>query len=245
MEAMRTESAQRDQTRLSVFDTLRGLAVLAMVMFHALFLVEFWFTVPLGLRSSLWFPFLGASSATLFFLISGAVAQVSFTRWRQSGKGAAWIAARFARRSARIWLIGLGITLGSFLVAPTSGILFGTLQFLALANMLLFPLLFLSEKIWPPLAVAGVLLGFWAKRHTGSLFLIPIGLTPADFQSLDYYPLFPWFAAVLCGAWLGPRLKNIRYHQRLLQTMGKHSLPIYLFHVPLLWLLLSMLLRKF
>jgi uncharacterized membrane protein len=81
-------------------------------------------------------------------------------------------------------------------------------------------------------------------------WLIWLGLTPAGFQTLDYFPLLPWFGVTMLGIFMG----NIAYpgyrrkynlidlsNQQLisaLELMGRNSLLIYIVHQPLLVFLL-------
>ena len=45
--------------------------------------------------------------------------------------------------------------------------------------------------------------GQWTAEFSGPAFLLPLGVIPAGFHSLDYYPLLPWASLFLCGAALG------------------------------------------
>jgi uncharacterized membrane protein len=84
-------------------------------------------------------------------------------------------------------------------------------------------------------------------------WLLWLGLSPADFYSLDYVPLLPWFGVVLYGVGLGGLLYP-GYERRislpdqviisespligLLCLLGRNSLAIYLAHQPLIMILL-------
>jgi len=81
--------------------------------------------------------------------------------------------------------------------------------------------------------------------------LLPLGLAPASFSSVDYFPLLPWMAPILFGTAAGNLLYNrklLRFHLppgkelRLLTAPGRVSLWIYLLHQPILlaglWLIL-------
>ena len=76
-----------------------------------------------------------------------------------------------------------------------------------------------------------------------TLLLIPVGITPNNFVSADYYPLLPGLGYFLIGGWLG----RVLYREKkslfpgcnsraasILCWVGTHSLPIYLLHQPVL-----------
>ena len=83
-------------------------------------------------------------------------------------------------------------------------------------------------------------------------FLYPLGLCRPDFSSADYFPLFPFLGYFLLGAVLGSFLYPVRRSllprfsfesppARLLRFCGRHSLPLYLLHQPVLLVFLETL----
>ena len=77
-------------------------------------------------------------------------------------------------------------------------------------------------------------------------WLYPLGLTAMDFQSADYFPLFPYLGYFLLGACFG----RIVYAQRkslfprlsfspFFCFCGRHSLALYLIHQPVLIFLIE------
>ena len=73
------------------------------------------------------------------------------------------------------------------------------------------------------------------------------------FFSLDFFPLFPWVVCIFFGVRLGhfflhakrrSRVEHCGQKSRTLHTLagiGRYSLPIYIFHVPLLLMLFHLL----
>jgi len=81
-------------------------------------------------------------------------------------------------------------------------------------------------------------------------WLYPLGLTVPDFESADYFPLFPYLGYFLLGACLGKKLYPGRRSllpqfsfssrfSRFFCFCGRHSLPLYLIHQPVLIFLIE------
>ena len=71
-------------------------------------------------------------------------------------------------------------------------------------------------------------------------YLYPLGLTAPNFESADYFPLFPYLGYFLLGAAFGKTRYKSRETlfpnfppQRFLCLCGRHSLLIYLIHQPI------------
>ena len=73
-------------------------------------------------------------------------------------------------------------------------------------------------------------------------FTALLGFPPADFFSTDYFSLLPWFFLFLTGYFLFRlRPEEVREIRRvpLVTAMGRHSLPIYMLHQPVIYALLT------
>lgn len=243
----------RKPDRVYLLDELRGLAVLLMIFYHgaydAVYLFRFtgtaWFTsAPMA--------FLQRYIAVSFILIAGIMG-------RYTGSN--------LRRGTKTFLCGMLVTAVTLLVLPSERILFGILHFLGAAMMLLGLCKSLLEKIPAPV---GLLLSALLYLATDSIgrgwiglgplrlelpralydagFLFPLGLHPRIFASADYYPLLPWLFLFLAGYWLGEafyhrRMPDFCYREHLpaLGWVGRHALPIYLAHQPVVYGVLWMI----
>jgi uncharacterized membrane protein len=130
-------------------------------------------------------------------------------------------------------------------------VIFGILHLIGVSVML-SPLFFRFGKynILPGLlCIAG---GFFIGTVQGPVWLLPLGIYPASFASVDYTPLIPWFGMVLIGMGGGEflysggirRFEVPRLPGRVaapLAFFGQHSLIVYLVHQPVIILLLSAL----
>ncbi len=222
--AKRTGQTRRDPW----LDAWRGLALLFMIAFHAWYLLRQWYGYRFWGSESELVGWIGGAAAVSFFLVSGVTTGLTFDRLRAAAVPPVSILAKFVRRSVRIWLAALVITVVTFLVVPAETVWFGTLHFLAVGNLILSASLLLfpgRRQILPPLAVMILASSYWIKVPTA--------------PSLDYYPLLPWMAALFCGAWLGTNrglTLAIPFPRKMavLAWLGRNSLIIYLGHIPAL-----------
>jgi uncharacterized membrane protein len=208
-----------------------------MIIFHIVFDLAYFYNWPLDYLQGFWY-YQGKSSAILFMLVSGISSTLS-------GKP--------TRRGLIVFAAGMLITAATYLFNPSVYIRFGILHLLGF-GMLIAPMM-AKLPAWL-LTVAGTALifaGSWADGWTVSTFwLLPLGIKPAGFASLDYYPLLPWLGIVLFGMATGKLLYTNRQplwpsaaasiSVRVLSCLGRHSLLIYLIHQPILLLTFSLLL---
>jgi uncharacterized membrane protein len=229
--------------RLAVIDLARGLAVLMMFVYHFCFdLANVGF-----IRQNLYDDWRWIAWRSLILGMFLVLAGTSLTlAWRAPDP---WPA--FRRRLLQIAACALLVSLGSYLLFPSSWIWFGVLHHLALASVLAVPFIrrpLLALVTGCSLLALGI---FW---HYPRFELQPwqfIGLMSFKPRTEDYVPLLPWFGLVLLGVWLGhllghnARLQSSRVlqagrrWQRALAWTGRHSLLLYMVHQPLFIGLLS------
>ncbi len=220
-------------------DALRGLAVIGMIAYH--FIYDLWAFggVDIDPFSSDWRLFARVILCA-FLVISGisdalvsARGMTASERWQRAG-----------RRALRLAGAALLVTVATRLVLGDEYVRFGVLHLLTGAA-LVTPLF----DRWPTTGIiaAGlstIVLGIWmnglsAAGINGDLLLLPLGLPPAGFVSVDYVPLLPWFGVVLFGLALGrflcrrPLARGAAVVQPL-TWIGRHTLVIYLVHQPIL-----------
>lgn len=221
--------------RLAWLDIARGVALLAMVLYHTVFDLEMFGHVPRGTAlSPPWAPLAKATAASFLFL-------AGLSLWLAHGRGIRWrgFGLRFARLAGAAALIS-GAT---YLAMPDSFIFFGILH--AIAAFSLLGLALLRVPVLGLLGLAAVLLTL-GPSLTHPAFdhpaLLWTGLSPRMPVTLDFEPLFPWAAPFVAGLAVGrmlparwraassPRLAPMRG----LAWAGRHSLLIYLVHQPVL-----------
>jgi len=238
--------------RIPEVDFLRGTAVLMMILFHLVFDLDYFSLCEIDLNSGFWLVF-GYLTAFLFVFIAGMSAWISRKRAesRLDKKG---ICMKFLKRGLFIFAIGLGITAVTWVFAPESPIVFGTLHLIGLSIMVA-PLFFGfgTKNIYIGLAV--VFAGILIHDISGSPLLTIIGIHAPGFSTLDYKPVIPWFGYFLAGMAASEYLypeglsrsfseKIERYCPDFIRVTGRHSLAIYLVHQPVMIILLSICFGK-
>lgn len=216
--------------RIPEIDFIRGIAILAMVVFHIVVDLKDFYGYPLDYLSGFWY-YEGKASACLFMFIAG-------------------VSATFHRHNIRHGLFilfwGMLLSAVTYVYNPNIYIRFGILHLLG-SCMLLYPLLAHLPARWLLLpAVTFWAAGNWTETITpATALLLPLGMRPSDFVSMDYYPLLPWsgvfFLGAAAGKWLYPSKRPLfpaLSLPRSIIRLGRHSLAIYLLHQPVLLALL-------
>lgn len=236
-------------SRLWEIDTARGIAILMMVVYHTVYDLAFFGLYPVAATTGFW-RFFAYATASLFLFIAGVSLVVSHDRAAATLSGFA-LAKKFLFRGAGIFCLGLLVTLATWLYLHEGFVLFGILHLIGVSVML-SPLFFRFGKGNIALGLACIAAGWLIAGTTGPAFLLPLGITPPGFMSVDYTPLLPWFGMVLIGMGAGASLYAGGTRQfslnRLpeffiapLSFLGRHSLVIYLLHQPVIILLLGLL----
>ncbi|MBC8571378.1 heparan-alpha-glucosaminide N-acetyltransferase [Zongyangia hominis] len=244
---------QRQGQRVHLIDEIRGFAILCMVIYHGVYDLLTIFQISFPFFFSPFMNGLRTFFAGMFIFISGTACQFSHNN---------------LKRGAVCLGLGLCITLFTALFLPSELIVFGILHMLGVSMMLYALLRPLLSKV-PPLLGAlvtlllfiftyGIVEGYvgipalWelslpAAWYT-TKFLFPLGLLPGGFYSADYFSLLPWFFLFLMGSFVGVYVKEGRFppffyrrHSRLLCTVGRNTLLIYVLHQPVLYGLMSLI----
>ncbi len=233
---MQTTASTRP--RIPALDIARTVALGAMVAFHFVFDLELFGYVPPGTTGEGFWRALAVATAGSFLLLAGV------SLWLAHGAGIRWRA--FARRFAVIAAAALAVTIGTYVAFPEAFVFFGILHSIALCSLLGLAALRLPVVAILVLAVAV----FFAPDVARSpAFDAPwfwwTGLQTVPLRTVDYEPVFPWFAPFLVGVALAKLMEGAGLWARLGTTHpgaaarwvsfpGRHSLIIYLLHQPIL-----------
>jgi len=219
-------------------DFARGIAIIMMVIFHFLWTLIYFDLLTLSLYAGFWGYFQKVTAGLFIFLV-GVVLTISYNRNKKNYE------QRFLRRGMIVFGGGLLVTLVTLIFFPRVFIYFGILHFIGVSILLSIPLI---TKKYFNLILGIALLLLQANFNLFSLeipYTIWLGLeTP--FATIDFFPIIPWFAAVLFGIFVGNTLyangaRKFRigeYKSRasdFMQLLGRNSLLIYFVHQPVLF----------
>ncbi len=190
-------------SRYHEIDMVRGIAILMMVLFHTLFDLNYFRIFSLEVYNGFWHYFAFAT-ASLFLLIVGISLTISRAR-AQSHSSGLRLASKFVYRGAGILLLGLLVTLATWWYLGQGFIVFGILHLIGVSVMI-SPLFFRFRTGNIALGILFIVIGYFLSTISGPVWLLPLGIHPPGFWSVDYEPLFPWMGMVLLGMGLGENL---------------------------------------
>ena len=225
--------------RYALLDAARGLALVAMIIFHFAYDLDTLGLAPLhiGTPGWRWFARIIAGS---FLALSGVSLVIAH------GQGIRWRA--YLRRLAILALSAAAVTLATWYAMPQEFIFFGILHAIAVASVIGLAVL---RAPWPLTLLCAIAVLVLPSLVSSSIFDSPplrfIGLGTIYPRTMDFEPVFPWIAPFLFGmAWAQFRLSHFAKSAaaawtpsaepaRLISWAGKHTLAIYLVHQPLMF----------
>ena len=242
-------------SRLAGLDTIRGITLLSMMLYHTCWDLVFLFGKKIpgysGLGGYIW----QQSICWTFILLSGFCWSLGHHR---------------LKRGLIVFGSGILITFVTLLVMPESRVIFGVLTLIGSCMLLLIPMEKLLLKVRTEIGLAGSFLLFLLFRNVNTgylgsgnwnilklpdgfyenLFTTYLGFPQKGFFSADYFSLLPWFFLFLTGFYLYQLVQKNHMMEKLFSwrvpgfdVIGRHSLLIYLLHQPAVfgisWLLLS------
>lgn len=218
--------------RLREIDFLRGSAILMMALFHFLWDLNYFNIIKVGLYSGFWGLF-QITTASLFLVLVGVMLAVNSHRKVN-------FRADFLQKGASAFACGLAITAATLVFFPRQFIYFGIMHLIGVSIVLSIPF---AQKKFTNLALAIMLIAipiFWSAQSLGIGSLTWLGLAQ-PLPTLDFFPVIPWFGAVLLGIFIG----NVLYKngegisgfkmpefafEKLVEKLGRNSLFVYLAH---------------
>ncbi len=225
-------------------DFARGFALVLMIIFNYAFALQYFGVYTLTSSEIFWFWFPRLIGA-LFIFIAGLSLSLSYSGVKNKKR----VYRKYAKRGSGIFLLGMAITLVTWIFVPGQTIFFGILHLIGLSIIIAPPFfLFKNANLFTGLSI--IIVGIYLQKFSFDFpWLLWIGLQPKNFVTLDYFPLMPWFGFVLLGIFIGNILyKNGRQFKirdfskntlvSFLCFLGRNSLIIYLIHIPVLLLAL-------
>lgn len=245
------KDALKNKKRYELIDSIRGFAIINMIVFHALYdIFQIYgdgtmFSAPIF---AVWERFICVS----FIIISGA----SFNFSRHT-----------VRNGIIVSLCGFAVTIVTTLAMPSQAVWFGILNLLGISMLICSALKDIINAV-PPVAGAVVSFLMYAltygvpRGYIGFLgirfFELPqalyeykylsfLGFRSVDFVSSDFFPIIPWLFLYVFGLFLWRIIKERRLDKYfyfkipVLNIIGRHSLVIYLLHQPVLMLIMTLI----
>jgi uncharacterized membrane protein len=221
-------------------DAIRGLAVLLMIAYHAIFDITYFGSgsVPINFAYAV---------ASIFILTSGISLSISYSRASRF--------AKFAKRGIKLLVVGFVITGVSYMLLREGVIVFGVIHFFGVTSFLIYFVLRFVKSKWIFLLLgilviaSGIVVNDFIAENN---YFVWLGLKTANFFTFDYFPLLPWFGVMLLGVFLGKtfypsgkrgfkifEIKGIP--ASIVTFLGKHSLAIYIIHQPIILIALAAL----
>ncbi|MEP3277642.1 MAG: heparan-alpha-glucosaminide N-acetyltransferase [Stappiaceae bacterium] len=225
--------------RLPIIDLLRGIALLAMAVFHFSWDLSWYSFVSWPVTEAIGWRLFAMSIAGTFLFLTGVslvLATQNGIRWRPFWKRLSILVAAAALISLATWY-----------AMPNMMVRFGILHSIAFASLAGLAFLRLPPIVTLLCAVfVGLLPSFYSNPYLNDPLIGWLGLGTYPLPSVDFEPVFPWFAAPLAGIALTrfalqhnwqQKLSALQLHSRPAQLFvraGRHSLLIYLVHQPIL-----------
>lgn len=222
--------------RIWELDVFRGICILGVVAVHFVYdLTELYGIVQW--KYPAWFSFIKQWGGVLFLLLSGICATLG---------------SRSVRRGGIVLACGMlisAVTYGMYRFGFDKSIIiyFGVLHCLGCCMILWFGFKHLPSWLLAVLGIAMVVAGLHLSRiyPVEHPYLVPLGFTPTNFATSDYFPLLPNLGFFLLGSVFGrivyrkketriPCVNPQNIFVRIFSFIGRHSLLIYLLHQPIL-----------
>lgn len=239
-----------EKIRYGLLDSLRGLVLISMILFHAC-----WDLVYIFEKDFSWYRGTGAyiwqqSICWTFILLSG----FCWSLGRKPGK-----------RGLIVFLAGAVVSLVTVLFMPGDRVVFGVLTLIGSCMLIMIPLHKGLKHVPAGVGLIVCIVLFILTRNVNDGYLgfenlnlikLPeilyegqimtfLGFTDPGFYSTDYFSLFPWFFLFLAGYFLyyiicaandGKIMdKYCRQGVEPFSFLGKHSLLIYMLHQPVIY----------
>ena len=229
--------------RLATIDSLRGVAIVWMTVFHFCFDLNYFGWLKQNFYADPIWTWQRTAIVSLFLFCAGLAQATALAQ------GQGW--DRFWKRWAQIVGCALLVTAGSYAMFPKSFIYFGVLHGIAVMLIIVRVTAGWGHWLWPAGAVAVAMKPLAAFAHlqwSGLDFLNHmawnwLGLISRKPVTEDYVPLLPWLGVMWWGMAAGQWL--LAHRSQWLQArlpagvaplawLGRWSLSWYMLHQPVM-----------
>ena len=241
---------QKETLRFWEIDGIRGIAVIMMIVYHIFFDINFLQIAPINLTSFAFQLFL-YPIGSLFLLVVGISLVLSFQIFEKNHQRIPPF-SKYFWRGVFLLIVALLITFVTWIYPHKGFIVFGVIHCISFSIILSY---WFIKRPTVSLIMGSIIIGVgivFMQITVKNPYLFWLGLRSSGFDSLDYFPLFPWFGVVLIGLFVGTYLypllqKKYRVPQIMPKIvypvvfLGKHALVIYIIHQPIIYGVLYLL----
>lgn len=240
-----------NKNRIVILDTLRGMLIILVILYHLLYDLNFIFNVNIPLMSTRGMDIFRDIFVGILIFISGICCNLSRSN---------------LKRGIRVLFLGLILSAVTIAFLPQERIIFGILHFFG-TSMIIYGLIsplvtgFFDRRHGNTIrliAAAAMLILFFltynifdyyfppvnrlASSHIALKYLLFIAGFNTGIFSADYYPVFPWIFLFFSGAFAFYGIRNYKLpdfvykdHLPFITLIGRHTLIIYMCHQPILY----------
>lgn len=240
----KTRNIAQQHNRLWEVDLARGIAMLLVIVFHFFYDLDFLGILSNEMYHGGWLV-LQRIAALSFLGLAGMSVALAAGKHRNN----LWKHCR--KHGLQIFLWGMAVSLVTYLYLGKGFVVFGVLHLIGL-GIFISPL-FLRLPLFANAALAAVFyaVGKIAKgATTETMGWVWLGIRPASFFSVDYFPIFPWLGMIALGVGVGKLLfpdgkRRIALPRTMppglgwLRWLGTKTLFVYLIHQPVLIAILT------
>ena len=234
------------RTRYEILDSIRGLTLISMILYHAVWDMVYIFGINWDWYESEAAFVWQQSICWCFILLSGFC-------WS--------LGTRKLKRGLMVFGAGAVVSIMTLVFMPENAVRFGVLTLLGSCMLIMIPLEKVLRRCHP---VLGMMLAFGLFLFTRQInfgivgiggltievpeklysnwFMTYLGFTEKSFYSTDYFSVFPWFFLFLTGYYLYGIAEKTKILSRIkgfrnvgLEWIGKRSLYIYMLHQPVIY----------
>ena len=229
---MSLDPSPAPRRRFALIDAARGVAIIAMVVFHFAWDLYFLGFIDTDISAHPFWTTFQKAIVSSFLLLTGV------SLWLAHGKGISW--RKFWRREAVLVASAIAVTIGTWIAFGDYFAFFGVLHAIALFSLLALAFLRLPALATAAVGVVIIVLPlFFSWPEMRERWLAWIGFWPIPPSTADIVPVFPWLGVTLLGLAFARAFEERPFWQlpapKWLSWLGRWSLVIYLLHQPVMY----------
>lgn len=220
--------------RLQILDSVRGILVVLMVIYHFFFDLDFLLGIQFSFFESSFTELIANVVRFLFIFLVGVNSKIILIN-------SANLNEYTSKQYKRFWVLLLSavmVSIGSYMFVPDLFIYFGVLHLIAFSLLFIITISKLRNFMY---FIVGNVLVFLLLPLEYNIFYVNEFNKP----SLDFFPIAPWIFPAILGYYSFNSIllylkKASKFRLMFLEFIGRKSLIIYLLHQPVLIIILKL-----